>query len=113
MLQPRLNDPFNIAACVTEMCNLDCIHCYSDCNRPDRPKELTPDEWRSCLQDALDAGVMQVFFEGGEPLLRPDFLSLVEFTAKRALVYLRTNGTLITESIAERLRSIGAAAVCV
>ena len=113
MLQPRLNDPFHITACVTEACNLDCLHCYSDCNRRDRPDELSPKEWRSCLKAALDAGVMKVFFEGGEPLVRPDFLSLVEFTAKRALVYVRTNGTLVTEAIAARLKSAGAATVCV
>jgi radical SAM protein with 4Fe4S-binding SPASM domain len=113
MLQPRLDDPFHLTACVTEACNLDCIHCYSDCNRRDRAAELSAKEWRSCLNDALDDGVIKVFFEGGEPLVRPDFLSLVKYTARRALVYVRTNGTLLTESVARNLKTAGAATVCV
>jgi radical SAM protein with 4Fe4S-binding SPASM domain len=113
MLQPQLVDPFHLTVCITETCNLKCIHCYSDCNQQKPTDELSFAEWRSCLDQALEAGVIKVFFEGGEPLLRPDFLALAEYTARRALVYLRTNGTLITKRIAEHLKRIGVGTVCV
>jgi radical SAM protein with 4Fe4S-binding SPASM domain len=61
----------------------------------------------------MDAGVVKVFFEGGEPLLRSDFLPLIEYTARRALVYVRTNGTLVTESVAALLKASGIGTVCV
>ncbi|MEJ0019190.1 MAG: radical SAM protein [Acetobacteraceae bacterium] len=113
MLQPRLDDPFHLTACLTESCNLHCIHCYTDCNRADRVPDLSPQEWRAVVDDALEAGVIKVFFEGGEPLLRPDFLPLLEHTARRALVYVRTNGTLVTEKVAAALKRCGAGTVCV
>ena len=113
MLQPRLEDPFHLTVCVTETCNLRCVHCYSDCNRQDPCNELSSDEWRSCLDQALGAGVIKILFEGGEPLMRPDFLPLVEYAARRALVYVRTNGTLVTESVAALLKKSGAETVCV
>jgi radical SAM protein with 4Fe4S-binding SPASM domain len=112
MRQPRLDEPFHLTACVTETCNLNCVHCYSDCNRKGTV-ELSPEEWYSCLSEALNVGVIKVFFEGGEPLMRPDFPALVEYTARRALVYVRTNGTLVTASVAKLLKQSGVGTVCV
>jgi radical SAM protein with 4Fe4S-binding SPASM domain len=49
-----------------------------------------------------------ILFSGGEPLLRTDILDLIRYavkTGRRAVV--STNGTLITSSLAERLKKIG------
>ncbi len=39
--------------------------------------ELTPEEWKTALTKAWDAGIPQVVFTGGEPTLRPDLPELI------------------------------------
>lgn len=93
---------------VTQACNLNCIHCYSDSSRAKADDELTTGQARRVLQDLGQFGVPVVLFSGGEPLMRED---LFELLADANLLGLRTvlstNGTLITEDIAARLAECG------
>jgi radical SAM protein with 4Fe4S-binding SPASM domain len=98
---------------LTERCNNDCIHC--SINRPAedmaaRQLELTTSEWKAILSEAATLGALSVRFTGGEPLLREDFEELYVFARRLGLrVLLSTNGTLITERLANlfaRLRPL-------
>jgi mycofactocin radical SAM maturase len=109
--RPRLADRFerglDAPICLTweltYACNLACIHCLSSSGRRD-PAELTTAEWRAVI-DELEA--MQVFYVnigGGEPTVRPDFFELVEYaTSHHVGVKFSTNGSRITDAVAERL----------
>lgn len=111
-MQPRLDDPFRITLSVTERCNLRCVHCYSDCNRRASARDLPFDAWRRIVEDALASGVIKVFFEGGEPLMRDDFLDLVALATPHALTYVRSNGTLIDEATAKAFAELKVGTVC-
>jgi MoaA/NifB/PqqE/SkfB family radical SAM enzyme len=90
---------------LTERCNNDCIHCCI--NRPAndavaRAGEVTTEQVKDILQQAVGLGCLQVRFTGGEPLLRPDFEELYLFARRLGLkVLLFTNGRLITPHLAD------------
>ncbi len=92
----------------TRRCNLRCIHCYSNSENKAYPNELTNAQGKALIEDLADFGVPVLLFSGGEPLLRPDLFELAELAHSKGIrVVLSTNGTLITEEIALKLKSAG------
>ena len=88
---------------VTYGCNLACAHCLSSSGKRD-PRELSTDQ---CMALIDELAAMQVFYVnvgGGEPLVRRDFLDLVDHAvARRVGVKFSTNGALITDQVARRI----------
>lgn len=107
------DNPVRLWAQVTNTCNLNCVLCYGDCSDERRGEELSTAEWLEFIDHLVDEESSQIYFEGGEPLQRPDFFTILEHCARRMLVWMRTNGTLITREVAARLRGLGVGAVCV
>lgn len=99
---------------LTYRCNLRCRFCYAGCGcrREDAAPEMTTDEVRRVLEIIRhEAQVPSVSFTGGEPTLRADLPELIR-CATRDLglrVNLITNGTLVDEGLAGRLRDAGLA----
>ncbi|MFP3284880.1 MAG: radical SAM protein [Nitrososphaeria archaeon] len=92
---------------LTYACNLRCVHCYIRAGARGEG-ELGREEARGVLRQMAEVGVPLVLFSGGEPLMRPDALDLMEEAADMGMrVALSTNGTLITEEVASRLSRIG------
>ena len=61
---------------VTYRCPLACIHCSSD-GRPNQTLQMDPSQSRGVLEAAAEAGVQEVAFSGGEPLVWPDIVASV------------------------------------
>lgn len=93
---------------ITGGCNLACRHCW-----------ITPTYERNggtgrCLdyglyqlavEQAMPLGLTSVKFTGGEPLLHPDFVRMVDYATEKGLrAWLETNGTLITRELAHHLK---------
>lgn len=89
---------------LTERCNSNCVHCYINLPVEDltaKKKEMTTEDIKRILKEAVSFGCMRARFTGGEPLLRDDFEELYVFARKLGLrVMLFTNATLITEQLA-------------
>ncbi len=93
---------------VTRTCNLRCTHCYSDSAAQKYTGELTFDEGCALLDDLASYGVPAVLLSGGEPLARPDLLRLAEYARSIGIkLTLSTNGTLIDERAAARIKELG------
>lgn len=94
---------------ITSRCNLACTHCYLRSGpRRRREDELTTGEAKSLIDDLAAANVPLLLFSGGEPLMREDFWSLAAHAQERGIpAVLSTNGTLITPTVARRLRDAG------
>ena len=91
----------------TNACNLTCAHCYRDAGAK-AEDELSTVEAKKMLTEIARAGFKIMIFSGGEPLMRPDILELVEFAAKEGLrPVFGTNGTLITPAWARDLKAAG------
>lgn len=101
-----LSAPICITWEVTFACNLNCEHCLSASGKQ-KADELSCDEAKSMIDDLADMGVFYINIGGGEPLIRPDFLELVEYAVSRGLpVQFSTNGTLLTEELVKKIAAI-------
>jgi radical SAM protein with 4Fe4S-binding SPASM domain len=91
---------------LTDNCNLRCVHCAvtDGARRTDR---LSTAQAFQLIDELVAAGARSIALTGGEPLLRPDALRIVEYAAARLHTLVSTNGTLITERIAETLVHLG------
>jgi AdoMet-dependent heme synthase len=85
-------------------CNLECVHCIN-ASGPDHPwlKPLDAEAVRRALRQAERLGVKEIYFTGGEPFLHREILPLVEEALRVAPTTVLTNGTVITESMADAL----------
>lgn len=93
---------------VTKACNLRCIHCYAKADNSPDPDELTTKEGFKLLEDLSEFGCPVILFSGGEPLIRPDILDLIQKGVKSGLrVVISTNGVLIDEVMAKELKKLG------
>lgn len=94
---------------ITCRCNLRCVMCYTDCRNTAEAvrRELSSDEIIRILDQLIQAGLLELCLTGGEPLARPDFFEIYDYAVSRGLlVTLFTNGTLITESVADHLAAL-------
>jgi len=99
-----LSAPVNVTWEMTYTCNLSCIHCLSDSGRKDT-RELTTNQCRHVIDEMARNRVFQFNIGGGEPFIRNDFLELMEYAhSKNIVTCISTNGTLIDEEAADRLR---------
>ena len=96
---------------VTDNCNSRCITCSQWKNKS--TNELTTEEIYDTLAQLRDLGVIQVYFSGGEPLLRHDLSRLVERAAELRFqsIGILTNGLLLTENRARELLESGLTAL--
>ncbi len=92
---------------ITRACNLRCMHCYANA-KDGSDDRITHSAAKRVIDDLSDFGVPVLLFSGGEPLLREDIIELIRYAVKKGIrAVLSTNGTLITEDMAERLRDAG------
>jgi mycofactocin biosynthetic radical S-adenosylmethionine protein MftC len=90
----------------TYACNLQCVHCLSSSGRRD-PRELTTDQLRSVVDQLADLQVFYVNVGGGEPMTRPDFFEVLEYSVDHGVgVKFSTNGGMITADKARRLADL-------
>ena len=62
---------------VTHRCGRDCRHCYNKDAAWD-PDELTTAEWKDAIDQCVALGASSFVFIGGDPLLRDDFVELLD-----------------------------------
>jgi radical SAM protein with 4Fe4S-binding SPASM domain len=93
---------------VTGACNLRCIHCHAVSGQAD-PNELTTDEGKKLIDMlATTSEFRTLIYTGGEPLVRPDIFELLRHSQQAGLAnIIATNGTLIDEEMAFKLKDHG------
>lgn len=86
--------PISVQFELTYDCNNHCTFCY---NHGDEGRSsLDTVDVEHILKDVASSGVLTVNFNGGEPLLRSDFLDIASYAKKLDLdIHLNTNATLI------------------
>ncbi len=103
----------------TIRCNLSCAHCRRVETDQAVDTDLTTTQARQLIDQLADVGRVQDFmpilvFSGGEPLCRSDIFELIEDAAAKGIKpALATNGTLIDEEIAGKIKDAGVERVSV
>jgi radical SAM protein with 4Fe4S-binding SPASM domain len=99
--------PINGTIEVTRRCPLTCLHCYNNLPLQDpsaRSTELTYEEHCRIVDGIVKAGCLWLLYTGGEIFARKDFLDIYTYAKRQGLlITLFTNGTLITQKIADHL----------
>ena len=91
---------------VTHRCGRACRHCYDSAAAAD--DELTTEEWRDAIDQCVGLGAGSFVFIGGDPLMRDDFVDLVDHITRtqeaRARFFFNS---LIDEDLAGELAQAG------
>ncbi len=99
--------PMQVSIEVTRRCPLECQHCYNNLPMGDqdaRSREMTTEEHFKMLDELVEMGCFWLLYTGGEIFARKDFLEIYTYAKQKGfLITLFTNGTLITEKIADYL----------
>ena len=93
---------------LTSHCNAACKHCYNNSSANNNvPDAMTPEKWIAFAKYLVDhGGVFECLLSGGEPLLLGEKLfELMDVLHDSGTLFLlQTNGALLTENIAKRLK---------
>ncbi len=85
---------------LTARCNNACSHCYINLPEDDveaMKSELSFEEIKKIVDEAVSLGALWFLISGGEPLLRKDFSDIYMYLKKKgALITIYTNAALIT-----------------
>ena len=88
-------------------CNLKCKHCYIEKNPYKQEKDFIPlDKIKSALLQTKGENLNSIYLTGGEPLLHPDFNTILRMCLKFSNVTVMSNGVLINDKKARFLRKI-------
>lgn len=89
------------------LCNLACAHCFNSSGPGVRTFGfLTLERFAQELEIAINCGVKEIFFTGGEPFLHPHLLDMLEISLLHGPTTVLTNATLTTDRVADRLAEI-------
>jgi len=92
---------------LTRSCNLRCAHCRGSAESATYDGELSTEECLRVIDDIVTVAHPILILTGGEPLVRPDWPEIARYAAGRGLmVAVGTNGTLVTPSVAERMKAV-------
>jgi radical SAM protein with 4Fe4S-binding SPASM domain len=89
-----------ISLAILGYCNLNCIFCYVD---GDRPGKMEVKQIKNIIDQCSELGLEKIQLTGGEPLAYPteDLREILEYlNGKNISTLLVTNATLMTEEIA-------------
>ena len=88
--------PVRMDLALTFRCQNDCMHCYA--GGPKESVELPTSDWMKVIDRVRDATIFIVTFTGGEPTLRDDLPSLLQYAQDSGLVSgLITNGRKLSD----------------
>ena len=90
-------------------CNLQCTHCIN-ASGPVDPwlAPMASADVKRHVDEAARLGAREVYFTGGEPFLHSRIIELLDYALERLPATVLTNGTLITEGVADRLGALAA-----
>jgi len=89
-------------------CNFRCIHCHMEGVKSSSSILMTADEMQRIVRILSNFGIKAVKLTGGEPMLRPDILEIVQKLKRVGLreISMTTNGTRLSK-LAGRLHDAG------
>lgn len=99
----RKRVPFSTYFAVTDNCPYKCPHCSYGSHAKGR---LDTAQVKNIIHQIDALGTTTIGFTGGEPLLRPDIVELIESTGRMSTIMF-TTGHRLTNQLAQNLKSAG------
>ncbi|MGD9935527.1 MAG: radical SAM protein [Dehalococcoidia bacterium] len=92
-------------------CNLECTYCCARSGPRVERRSLAMPQYRRLIDEAVSAGITEVFLTGGEPFLLPDIAERVSYAADRVPTTVLTNAMLFHGSRLRALDSLSGSSV--
>lgn len=103
-----MNGPRLIFWELTKRCNLRCVHCRAESFDKEFANELSAQQIYSVIDTIAGNYRPIIVLTGGEPLYRTDVFDIAAYAHGKGLpIALATNGTLIDEHIAQKIKDAG------
>lgn len=100
---PYLSAPIRVWLEITSQCNLHCINCFNE-NHQEFKGDMPLQDILHILQNLNTAGIPQITVTGGEPLIRKDVWTILDFATQLGFgLRFFTNGTTINDTNSMRL----------
>ncbi len=99
---------------ITKRCNLNCLHCGSDCKKEAQSPELSTESWTKIITYLKDRFSESIAFviTGGEPLMHNDLLEIGSFIHQNGMRWgMVTNGILLNSNNFAMLRDSGISSI--
>jgi len=103
--------PEHLTLGVTYKCQCRCVHCSS--NIPNLTgenfkNELSADDVKSSIYQAVELGIPRITFFGGEPLMRLEIYEFISYANKLGMITkINTNGLWLNKKTVEKLKAAG------
>ena len=95
---------FQVAGTV---CNLACSHCFISCSPTNHTHEhMSLEQVEGYLAEAVELGVKEYYFTGGEPFLNPEMEAILEAALRVGPATVLTNGLLLSPERCRRLAAM-------
>ena len=93
---------------ITNLCNLECAHC---CNKSspfvDISSEVSREKAISIINEFEKLNITEVYFSGGEPFFRNDFVDIIShINTNKTVIYVASNGILLTKDKVKKISGI-------
>jgi len=76
------------------LCNLACPFCFENCSPTSRRlDQVSFDDVRPYIDQAIEMGVERISFTGGEPFVNKDFIQILDYVLERKPCLILSNGT--------------------
>jgi len=87
-------------------CNLSCSYCVAE-STPRAPRRAIPLQTViPIIDEAVDLGVEQIYFTGGEPFILNDIYEMLDYAAQHLPTTVLTNGMLLSKKRLENLKAV-------
>lgn len=95
------NSPRHVSIALTNLCNLQCPHCYAT----KKKASLSTEQVKKWMRELDQLGTFGIGFGGGEPTLHPDLVELCGYGQDETglSISLTTNGQNLQEGLIEAL----------
>jgi AdoMet-dependent heme synthase len=89
------------------LCNLRCNHCFISCSPENHTLGIMCfEQVLPYLQEAVQLGVKEFYFTGGEPFIKPDLPKILEATLRIGPATVLTNATLFSAELVNELATM-------
>jgi radical SAM protein with 4Fe4S-binding SPASM domain len=99
---------------ITKRCNLDCLHCGSDCKKEVQSAELTTDSWIKIITYLKNRFSQSISFviTGGEPIMNIDVYKIGSFIHQNGMRWgMVTNGMMLNSDNLDNLINSGISSI--
>lgn len=94
------------------ICNIACKHCFNNSSPTNHGFEfMALEQCKPYIDEAVKMGVKEFYFTGGEPFANKELLNILEYALQSGPATVLTNGMLIKENTAQRLKEISSGSI--